>query len=244
MAKEFTSILVGLKPVLDALQKKSFSVDRVYIAKNRKNIQTIVELCKEHNVTYKFVPQEELNKLYSGNHQGIIARISTIHFTPLENLLKTACQKDFPLILALDCVQDPQNIGSMVRTLVAFGGQGVIVPKDRSAFLGPGVVKSSAGAIYNIAVSKVVNLNRALEQADFLGYHIYAGMPRAGTSLFECKLNKPAILVLGNEQRGIRPGVLKRCQTLLTIPMPGQFESLNVAQAAAIFMSEFLRQWS
>ncbi|WP_456324305.1 23S rRNA (guanosine(2251)-2'-O)-methyltransferase RlmB [Desulfonauticus submarinus] len=237
-----SSLLVGQKPVFEELQKQSPQIDRVYLAKNKKNIGKILTLCKKKNIPYKFINQEDLSKLFSGNHQGIIARLNLVNFLSVDDIFKFTLNSKFPLVLALDCVQDPQNVGSTIRTLVALGGGGIILPKNRSAFLGTGVEKSSAGAVFKAKIAKVTNLARTLELGKKYGYHVYATVPRKGKNPFVLNLNFPAILVLGNEEKGIRPGVLKRCDTKLTIPMLGKFESLNVSQAGAILMGEFLRQ--
>jgi len=234
------SFLVGYKPVLEELQKENPGLDRVYLLKTKANLLPLLELCRQKKVKYKFVSNLELNKIYSGNHQGIIGRLKTVNFLNLEELVLK--KTPLSLILALDCIQDPQNLGSLIRTVVALGGQGIVIPKDRTAFLGPGVEKSSAGALHQANVSQVVNLSRALDLLKASGYTIYASVVKQGQSLFERPLNLPAVLVLGNEQKGIRPNVLKRAEHLITIPMPGRFESLNVAQAGAICLGEFLRQ--
>ncbi len=234
-------IIAGKKPLLELLETNPEQIERIFLSKSRKNLEKILTLCRQHKVKYKFLPEKELNQLFAGNHQGCVARLLITNTLGLEELLATSAK--LPLILALDCVQDPQNVGSLIRTLVSLGGQGLILPQDRTAYLGEGVVKSSAGAIYKLRVSRVVNLGRALLEAQKQGYFLYASLPREGDNPFTTRLQFPAILVLGNEDKGIRPGVLKKCPYHLTLPMPGEFESLNVAQAGGILMAEFLRQY-
>ncbi len=156
-------IIAGKKPLLELLETNPEQIERIFLSKSRKNLEKILTLCRQHKVKYKFLPEKELNQLFAGNHQGCVARLLITNTLGLEELLATSAK--LPLILALDCVQDPQNIGSLIRTLVSLGGQGLILPQDRTAYLGEGVVKSSAGAIYKLRVSRVVNLGRALLEA-------------------------------------------------------------------------------
>jgi 23S rRNA (guanosine2251-2'-O)-methyltransferase len=163
-------------------------------------------------------------------------------FCPLDEVIAKTADSPFPLVLALDQVQDPGNLGTLCRTLFALGGGGIIVPKNRSAFPGPAASRASAGALEKIPMAQVTNLSRALETCAQAGMPIYgAGLGPRAANLFATRLFLPAVLVLGNEEKGIRPGVLKRCDHILTIPMAGTFDSLNVAQAGAMIMGQFLR---
>ena len=239
------TIAVGRHPVLDALRLAPETVDQVFLQqglkKDRGRFQT---LCQELGIRFKVVPRHHLDKMAgTANHQGVAATLYLPGFTDADELVAKVSRFPLPLILALDQVQDPGNIGVMARTLLALGGAGLVVPAHRSAFLGAGAMKASAGALSRIAVSQVVNLSRFLRQCKESGLWIYgSGTGGESVPVFEESVRLPCVLVLGNEEKGLRPGVAKQCDRMLSIPMSGDIDSLNVAQAAAILMGEMVRQ--
>lgn len=235
----------GRKPVAELLHTQPETVDTVFLAADTPGLGDILTLCKTHGVRFRKLPRPELDRMFAGNHQGVIARVRSRGLLALEDLLHAATTAHVPLILALDQVQDPGNVGTLARTLHAIGGAGLLFPKDRTAFLGQAASKASAGALDRLGLCQVVNLARALDQCAEAGLAIYgSGGGEAGTDLFQTKLRFPAVLVLGNEDKGMRPNVGKRCDAVLSIPMRGGFDSLNVAQAGAMIMTEMLRQVS
>ncbi len=237
------NLVIGRKPVLELLAASSEKVETVYLLdRPGKDMQKIMEACREHRVKFKRLSGGDLQRIFAGNHQGVIARVFSQGFCPLDDLIAATKKAAYPLILALDQVQDPGNLGTLCRTLHAFGGKGIMIPKNRTAFPGPAASRASAGALEKTLISQVTNLSRALEECKEEGFFIYAtGMNEERTHLFQTPLQFPAVLVLGNEEKGIRQGVLKRCDATLTIPMSGGFDSLNVAQAGAVIMGQFLR---
>lgn len=151
---------------------------------------------------------------------------------------------ELPLILALDQVQDQGNIGGLARTLYACGGCGIVLTKFRSAQLGERAIKSSSGALLNLPVARVSNIKTFLSICTDSGISIYySGIDDDCHNLYSVSVSFPAVLVLGNEEKGVRKSVRDRCKRGLKIPMLRAFDSLNVAQAGAIFIGEFLRQW-
>ena len=175
-------------------------------------------------------------------HQGVLARLRETSFMPWEAFLEQAAHAPLPLMVALDQVQDPGNVGTLARTLFALGGAGLILPRHNSAFLGPGARRSAAGALERLPITQVVNLSRAVKQAREAGFTTCAAQ-KVEDSLNPLTetLPLPALLVLGNEDKGVRPGVLKHCECSLCIPFRRDFDSLNVAQAGAILISCFAR---
>ena len=161
-------------------------------------------------------------------------------FTEFADMLMTAANAPLPLILVLDQVQDPGNAGTLARTLYAMGGAGLVIPRHNGTFLGAGARRAAAGALERLPVSKVMNVARALDEARDAGFLIYGAA--FGEGSLDARLHPPALLVLGNEEHGIRPQVAKRCHHLLHIPMLRAFDSLNVAQAGGILTSCFARQ--
>ena len=237
--------VVGNKPVRELLMDEPARVDFVAFRKGRhdKGLEEIIELCRTQNVPYKSVSANDLDYMYRGNHQGIAARCAALSYTPLEQLLEEAVDAPLPLIVALDQVQDTGNVGVLARTVYALGGAGLIVCQHHGAYLGAGAVRSSAGALNKLPVSKVGNLASAMKDCVNYDYTLYAArMTSDSANIYTADLETPAVLVLGNEEKGIRPGVSKFCHHSLHIPFNRQFDSLNVAQAGAIITAEFARR--
>ena len=157
----------------------------------------------------------------------------------LEHIFAAVEQAPLPIILALDQVQDPGNVGTLCRTLYALGGAGIILPRHNSAYLGPAARRSAAGALEHLPVARVTNLGHALDSAEEAGLTIYGAGGQNGPAsvdAFAEPVRLPAVLVLGNEEKGLRPGIVKRCAHMLRIPLARSFDSLNVAQAGAILL--------
>lgn len=250
-------LLPGLKPVLELLAESPQRISQVYCRKglNSADAQELRRLCRENHIRCAAVDSALLDRLCGRRrggqglaHQGVAARLAAAEFTSLEQLFRATEQAPLPLLLALDQVQDPGNVGALCRTLYALGGAGLLLPRHNSAYLGPACRRTAAGALERLAVAQVVNLAHALDSAEEAGLAIYgtgvADTPSAEAgrlapvcvNAFSAPLRLPAVLVLGNEDKGLRPGVAKRCQALLHIPLARDFNSLNVAQAGAILM--------
>ncbi len=234
----------GRKPVIEFLSSTPDRVDLVLIKKPAPaELGQIIEKCRQEGIRFRLTSVQELDRVARG-HQGVVARIRAISSVEPEDIFSMAGTSVFPVALALDQVQDPGNLGALARTMAALGGMGIIIPKDRSAFPGAGAMKSSAGALTRIKLAQVTNLARILDQARDQGLWVYGAVAREGTNIFEMKFSFPGVLVLGGEDKGIRPNVLKRCHQQMRIPMPGGFDSLNVAQAGAIILGQMLRSVS
>lgn len=235
----------GRKPVAELLLSRPDNIDTVFLAEDMPGLGDILGKCREAGVRFRKTKRSELDRMCPGNHQGVVARLRGRQVVELEQLITAVHQCPFPLIVALDHVQDPGNVGTLARTLLALGGAGLLFPRDRTAFLGPAAAKAAAGALDRLALCQVVNLARALDSCYDAGLTIYgSGAAPESRSLFQTKLIFPAVLILGNEDKGMRPNVGKRCGEILSIPMRGGFDSLNVAQAGAMIMTEMLRQRS
>ncbi|GAB7024624.1 23S rRNA (guanosine(2251)-2'-O)-methyltransferase RlmB [Salidesulfovibrio brasiliensis] len=237
--------VVGTKPVMELLESSPGRVDHVMFRKGRhdKTLDRIVELCRKNKIAFRGADAKELDRAYSGNHQGVVAQVAALEYVDIEQLMDEAAETELPLLVALDQVQDPGNVGALARTAYAMGAAGLIVCRHHGAYLGTGAVKSSAGAINHLPVAKANNLAQTLKDCAQRGYEIYAsGSGQEAEDVFEAKLNTPAVLVLGNEEKGVRPGVQKHCTRTLNIPFRREFDSLNVAQAGAIIMSLFSRR--
>jgi 23S rRNA (guanosine2251-2'-O)-methyltransferase len=235
---------VGRKPVQEILFSKPEQIDVVYIQDGVRShaLERIVDVCKSQKVRYRKVIDAEMRRIHPGNHQGVLARIFQPGFTNMAAVLERAATAPLPLVLALDQVQDPGNLGTLARSMVALGGAGIILPKNRTAFPGAVAAKASAGALNRLPIAQVTNLARSLEYCVDQGCTVYGTVVGADAeNLFSFTPTFPAVLVLGNEDKGIRPNVLKRCDHKLFIPMPGEMQSLNVAQAGAMALGMFAR---
>ncbi|WP_300774045.1 TrmH family RNA methyltransferase [uncultured Desulfovibrio sp.] len=242
-------LLPGIKPVLELLLDAPQRIDLVYCRKGLRSreAQQIQELCRANHLRYSLVEGAALDRLCRGaqtgqsehvNHQGVVARLAVTEFQPLESVLAAVHEAPLPLLLALDQVQDPGNLGTLCRSLYALGGAGILLPRHNSAYLGPAAQRAAAGALECLPIARVDNLGHALDSAEEAGLTIYGagcGGP-ATVNAFEEVLRLPAVLVLGNEDKGLRPGVAKRCAHMLHIPLARSFDSLNVAQAGAILL--------
>ncbi len=234
------NLIPGVKAVLEQLSRTPELVSMVYIRGGRSGQSTdkVLDLCREYGVLHRFVKEEALNRMFAGNHQGVLARMSPVPRAELGDLIAAAREAPLPLIVALDQVHDAGNAGALARTLYALGGVGLLLPKHNSVFLGAAAIKASAGALPLLPVARVPNLGRALETLQEEGFKVYA-TGSEGACLFDAALSLPAVLVLGNEEKGVRPGVEKHSGETLCIPLAREFDSLNVAQAGAIFIAAF-----
>lgn len=238
--------LPGIKPVLEALAKNPGNIIEIYLKATlaSRESEEVKRLCEINNISLKLVENAVLDKLCRSRstsptrHQGVVAKIRGGNIVSLDELLRSVHEAPLPLILALDQIQDPGNLGTLSRTAYALGCAGLILPLHNGALFGPGASRSSAGALELLPCAEVVNLARGLDDAAERDFRIYAADCGSNRDLdaFSVSWETPAILVLGNENRGVRPGVLKRCQYRVKIPFRRDFDSLNIAQAGAILI--------
>ena len=239
------NVVMGRKPVRELVDQSPGTVEQVVIRQGVKgqDIKELVEACARAGVRCRFLPAEALDRLAPHCRQGVAAFVLEKGFVELEELLATAQAAPLPVILALDQVQDPGNVGTLARTLLALGGGGLLVPRHHGARLGGAASRASAGALERLNVHQGANLAHDLDTCEVAGFTIYmADTAPGGLDVFTADLTFPAVLVLGGEDKGVRPVVAKRCQASLRIPMPGGFESLNVAQAGAVILGQMARQ--
>lgn len=247
-------LLPGSKPVLELLTEDPHKIIRVFYKKNFREAAKITALCRKNHIAFQEVDSHYLDTLCGNDtggqiaHQGIAALLSDAEFAPIESLANSVARAPLPIILALDQVQDPGNLGTLCRTAWAMGVAGIILPKHNSASLGPAAARSAAGTLEKMPFAIVPNLARSLDYLEECGIFIYgcAATPRENqekteksslyTNAFEHDWQFPCALVLGSEHKGLRPGVAKRCGLFASIPFARQFDSLNIAQAGAILL--------
>lgn len=240
-----SDLLPGIKPVLELLRINPKKINSIMLKQGLKSsdYNAILDLCRENSIHFSLVTTDALDRICRAQHQGVIARINATENCNFSDLLAQARLAPLPLILALDQLKDVGNVGTLARTLYTLGGAGLVVPRHNSAYLGTAARKSAAGALEYLTVSQVTNLGHALDEAEENGFTIYGGqLSHNSVNVYNCTLESPAILVLGSEEKGIRPGIVKRCSQFLHIPQARKFDSLNVAQAGAILISHFAKQ--
>jgi 23S rRNA (guanosine2251-2'-O)-methyltransferase len=227
----------GVNPVLEALRAHPQEVLRVLVERGRA--ERVVQAAREAGVRVEEAAHDELERRSSsGVHQGVGAELSQFHYVELLDLLRA----EKPFLLVLDGVTDPQNLGALARSALALGADGVVVPKDRAASVTPAAFKAAAGALEHIAVARVTNLARALDDLKERGVWTVALAADGDRDLRDVDLTSPIALVLGSEGKGVRPLVRKTCDHVARIPMAGRVGSLNVSAAGAIALYEVARQ--
>ena len=234
--------IAGRNPVMEALRSGA-RIDMLYVGQESGGLQEIISLAKEQGIPVKVVTESKLTQLTGGAvHQGVAAEGACGTYVSLEELLERAAEKGEPPLLVLcDGIQDPHNLGAIIRTAEAAGAHGVIIPKRRSASLTLTVGKTSAGAASWLPVARVANLAAALDTLKEAGVWIY-GTDASGDAYDKVDLTGPVALVIGSEGFGMGRLVREKCDFLLRLPMCGRITSLNASVAAGIFMYETLRQ--
>ncbi|MDD8025329.1 MAG: 23S rRNA (guanosine(2251)-2'-O)-methyltransferase RlmB [Acidobacteriota bacterium] len=233
--------ITRINPLIEVLKSSPRRVNKIILQKEEghRPLGTIVGLAKEAHVPYLFLPRAVMDKM-APHHQGVIAVLAPKEFATLEDILRGAGEK--PLLVLLDEIEDPQNLGAILRSAECAGVDGVILPERRSAGLTETVLEVSAGALEHLKVARVTNLVQAMERLKEKGIWI-VGAESGGDGFFwEFDYTQPAAIVLGSEGKGIRPLVRKTCDRVLSIPMGGKINSLNVAAAASVFFFEAARQ--
>ncbi len=233
------ALTLGIHPVREALRAHR-ALDKVLIAKGAAGprIQEIVDLCRTQSVPVRFEPREALDRTSKGvSHQGVIAFGAAQDYVDFEAAVQNA-----QLVVVLDGVEDPHNLGAIVRTAHAAGANAVIVPERRSAPLTESVARAASGALAYLPVARVTNVTQTLERLKEKGFWIY-GLDERGTQLhYETDFVKPTAIVLGGEGKGLHQGVQKHCDVLVRIPMAGEVSSLNVSVAAGVVLFEWRRR--
>lgn len=244
-------LLWGIHPVFEGLEKEPERFTEIILQKDKRGgkIEEIIEMARRHGVKVTFTDSLRLSGEGAPQvrHQGVVARISEqpmIAFADLLNKLKSRIATGEKVRLMIcDCLQDPHNLGAIIRSALAAGAAGVIVTRERSAPLGGTAAKASAGAMSHIDICQVTNLAAALKELKAAGFWIFGAVKDADAqSLYATDLAVPAGLVVGSEGKGIRPLVKKECDILISIPMSGTLDSLNSSVAAAVILFEALRQ--
>ncbi len=240
------STVFGLNSVFEALKAQKRRCYKLIIehGKSQSRLNSLIKLAHENNVPIETIPKIAFQKKYrQHNHQGVVGVFAVIQTLELEELIKQAFQKSrLPVLVVLDHIQDPQNLGAIIRSAETLGIQGMILPKNRTSALNETVAKCSSGAIEYLPITWVTNLTRGIERLKEAGFWIAGVIPDGETPCHQFKFDTPIVLVIGGEEKGIGPLLRKSCDMTLNIPMEGSLESLNASAAAAVLFYEILRQ--
>lgn len=238
------NLVCGINAVDELLRRQQRRIQTLYCIENpARRVKELVERARRDGVTIKPVPVSALDR-YAGDvrHQGVAVAVAPFVFTPLPKLLHSLKQASAGKILvALDGVTDPRNLGAIIRTASAAGVAGLLLPERRSAAITATVAKTAAGALENLPISRVVNLVDALRRCQEAGFWTYGAAAAGGEDLYNVEWSDSLVLVLGSEDKGLRPLVAKACDFQVTIPLAGSSESLNVGIAAAVTLFEINR---
>ncbi|HIS00813.1 MAG TPA: 23S rRNA (guanosine(2251)-2'-O)-methyltransferase RlmB [Candidatus Excrementavichristensenella intestinipullorum] len=235
------NLLVGRNPIREAL-KADRPIEKMLVAQGdlTGSAREIIAMARERRVVIQYVDRSRLDQVCKG-HQGMLAFASAAAYSTLEDILALAAQRDEdPLVVVLDGVTDPHNLGAIIRSCECMGAHGVIVPERRAAGLGPAAVKASAGALSYIKVARVVNLARTLDELKRAGLWV-TGAAVDGADAAQVSLTGPAALVIGSEGEGLSHLVRQKCDQLVRLPMYGHIQSLNASVAAGILLYEAAR---
>ena len=237
------NLIIGRNPVMEAL-KSGREIDKMVIAKDSEgSIKKIIGMAKEKRISYQFVEKAALDRIADGKvHQGVIAYVSTFEYCEPEDILERAKSKgEDPFVIILDGIEDPHNLGAIMRTADGAGAHGIIIPKRRAAGVTDVVAKAAAGAVEYVPVARVSNIVQTIEKLKELGVWIGA-CDMDGAEYDKANLKGSIALVIGAEGQGIGRLVKEKCDFNISIPMAGQITSLNASNAAAILMYEVRRQ--
>lgn len=243
------NVVFGINPVLEQLRARPDGAEQLFVAEGmlpRAQAAEILSRARDAGVKVQKLPRERLHQLAGGGvHQGVVLEVKGFEYMELEDLMdaeREDAKGRAPLLVVLDGIQDPQNLGAILRSAHALGAHGVVIPKDRAVGVTGAVLKASAGAAAYTPVARVTNLSRALEALKEAGFWIAAADPEGDQALHQAKLDGALAVVVGAEGPGVRKGVLEHCDFRLRIPMSGEVASLNASVSAALLLYEVQRQ--
>lgn len=240
-------VVYGLNPVRELLRAGAAGLSELWLAEGAGRRPALAEACRlarRAGAAVRTAPRQALDRLAgTASHQGLVAVVADYRYREVDDLVAAArASGEPPLLVVLDGIQDPQNLGAIVRSSHALGAHGVIIPRDRAAAVTAAAAKASAGAVEHCPVARVVNLARALDVLKAAGLWTVAAVADGARSLEEVELWGPVALVVGGEGAGVRPLVRRSCDDSCRIPMAGRVGSLNASAAAAICLYEAARQ--
>ena len=240
------TLVIGRQAVIEAMRSGK-QLERIYLQStvHGEVIDEIKKLAEQYLVPINKVPVEKLNNFNVSNHEGCIAQIAKVQYQDLQDVISFVVdQGQAPLFLILDGITDIRNIGGIARSAFSFGVSAIIIPDKGVGALNEDAILTSAGALEQIAVCRVNSLMKAVDDLHLNGIRVFASEMKADKNSYDCDFTVPSAIVMGGEEKGIYPALLKICDEQFRIPMPGGFESLNVSVATGIVLYEVIKQRS
>ena len=239
-----SSLVIGRKPVAEAMRTGQ-ALDRIYLDTRAtgKEIDELKKLAAQYGIPVNYVPVVKLNSFNITDHEGVVAQIAKVQYHDLQQVISFTVEKgETPLFLILDGITDIRNIGGIARTAYCTGVHAIIIPDKGIGALNEDAILTSAGALEKIAVCRVNSLMKAVDELHLNGIMVFATDMKAAKTVAEADLSVPCALVMGSEEKGIYPALMKICDEKFKIPMKGDFESLNVSVATGIILYEAMKQ--
>jgi 23S rRNA (guanosine2251-2'-O)-methyltransferase len=239
-----SSLIIGRQPLIEALENGR-GVDKIFMYKNINgdNVQVIRQLARAHNIPLQMVPAEKLNSFTRANHQGVIAIAALVQYTDLQQVIDHVVgEGKSPLFVMLDGVTDVRNIGAIARSAVCCGAQALIIPDKGVGALNEETMKSSAGALEQVFISRVNSLAQAVDTLHLNGIKVFTSEMNAPAKVFNMGFEEPCCIIMGNEEKGVQHFLSKAADGHFSIPIAGDFDSFNVSVAAGIILYEAMKQ--
>ena len=236
--------IFGIRTLIEAI-KSGKTIDKVFVQKGLQStlFQELQQLLKQHQITISHVPIEKLNRLTKKNHQGVVATLSPVEYHNFEDLVSKAIEgEETPLFLILDHLSDVRNFGAIIRTAECTNVSGIIIPQRGSVSVTADTIKTSAGAVFKVPICKVENLRDAIYYLQGSGIKILAATEKTDNLVYDIPMNEPIAIIMGAEDVGISPTLLKLADNKAKMPMLGKISSLNVSVACGVFLYEAVRQ--
>ena len=244
MLKKPDNLIYGIRPLIETI-KAGKEIDKVIIQKGLQgeHFAELFALLKEYKIPYQHVPIEKLNRITRKNHQGILAFVSAIVYQPIEEIIQSLFEKgENPLILILDRITDVRNFGAIARSAECAGVHAILIPLQGAAQINADAMKTSAGALNNIPVSRSKNLGNSIDFLKNSGLQVVAATEKTDKDYFTVDLSIPTAIIMGSEEDGVSPAYLKKTDHKVRIPIIGATESLNVSVATGVLVFEAVKQ--
>jgi 23S rRNA (guanosine2251-2'-O)-methyltransferase len=239
-----SSLVIGKKAVMDALQSGQ-ALERIYLQNNLggKDLTAITNLATQNKIPVSKVPAAKLDGYNINNHEGCVALLSRVHYQDLQDIISFVIEKgETPLFLILDGITDIRNIGGIARTALCTGVHAIIIPDKGVGMLNEDAILTSAGALEKLPICRVNSLLKAVDELHLNGIIVLSSEMTAEKAVFDIDLNQPVAIIMGSEEKGIYPALLKASDAKFRIPMANNFESLNVSVATGIILYEAMKQ--
>ncbi len=241
---EKNEYIFGIRPVIEAIEAGK-EIDKILIKKDIAGelVGELFDLIKERKIYSQRVPVEKINRITMKNHQGVVAQLSAVTYHSLDNIVPQLYEDGvLPFIVVLDGITDVRNFGAIARTCECAGVDAIVIPERNSVSVNADAIKTSAGALHHIPVCREKNLHVAVKMLKENGYHVVGASEKGSVNYTKIDYTVPVALVMGSEDVGISPDILRMCDSLVSIPEFGNISSLNVSVAAGIMMYEVVRQ--